>query len=284
MQTAPNERRYRASPGDLWRHQTSQWHLIRPPLRPSPEDIELVENIIAERFGGAGPFRALLLGVTPELALMNWPPGARLVAVDRSPAMIRGVWPSRNPQIPARAICADWERLPMADGTMTTAAGDGFNIQLAYPDGYLCLGKEIRRVLHPGGILVMRAFVRPAREEDPDDVFRALSSKKIGNFHAFKLRLAMSLQDHAARGVSLADIWAIWRKRIPDPDELARATRWPAAEIRTIDAYRDSGTRYSFPNLGELREALRTQFRELECLHPGYELGDRCPTLVLRAR
>jgi hypothetical protein len=54
--------------------------------------------------------------------------------------------------------------------------------------------------------------------------------------------------------------------------------------VRTIEAYRGLATRYSFPSLAELRAVIaEAGFSILEVVTPGYELGDRCPTIVAAA-
>jgi ubiquinone/menaquinone biosynthesis C-methylase UbiE len=271
---------------DHWQRHATQWDRVGPPLRPSPEDIAFTEAAIARRRSetAAADFRALMLGVTPELALMLWPEGTTLLAIDRSPAMIRHVWPHDALPPTAKAVCGNWERLPVGSTEMDAVIGDGFYTPLAYPSGYTQIGNEIRRVLKTGGLYVTRAFIQPRNTERPSSVFNALRSGQIGSFHAFKLRLAMALQESAARGVSLSAISATWHRCVPDPDALARALRWPPDAFATIDAYRDSNASYTFPTIDELRESLSLHFFELECHVPGYELGDRCPTLVLRAK
>ncbi|HPA17153.1 MAG TPA: class I SAM-dependent methyltransferase [Verrucomicrobiae bacterium] len=271
---------------DHWQRHATQWDRVGRPLRPSPEDVAFTERAIARRRGeipGDG-FRALMLGVTPELALMRWPQGTTLVAIDHSPAMIRHVWPNAALPDTARAVCGRWEHLPVGSAEMDAVIGDGFYTPLAYPSGYTRVGREIRRVLKTDGVYVARAFIRPKNTERPSSVFDALRSGQINNFHAFKLRLAMALQESAARGVRLSDIWTTWHRCVPDADALARSLRWSIDEIATIDAYRDSNACYTFPTIDELRDVLSLHFIEPECHVPDYELGVRCPTFVLRPK
>ncbi len=66
---------------------------IGPPLRPAAEDVRHVQQSVA-RFlpsEGATRRRALLLGVTPELARIAWEPPVQLLAVDKSQGMADGV-------------------------------------------------------------------------------------------------------------------------------------------------------------------------------------------------
>lgn len=59
------------------------------------------------------------------------------------------------------------------------------------------------------------------------------------------------------------------------------ALQWSRV-VRTIEAYRGVKARYSFPALGQLRDLfVDADFSVADVLRPGYELGDRCPSLVL---
>ncbi|HME61478.1 MAG TPA: methyltransferase type 11, partial [Candidatus Binatia bacterium] len=60
------------------------WSHLTPPLRPPAAVVAAVRNQIRDKHG-----RALLLGVTPELADVT----PQLVAVDRNFSMVANVWP-----------------------------------------------------------------------------------------------------------------------------------------------------------------------------------------------
>ena len=95
----------------------------------------------------------------------------------------------------------------------------------------------------------------------------------------------MALQPDAEVGVVLADVWDALHARESDFEALSRRRGWPVDEVRTIDAYRGVEARYSFPTLGSLCGLFTDAgFSVLEVSHPSYELGDRCPSLVLVPR
>ena len=107
---------------DHWNEHARQWSLIGPPLRPAAEDIRLLEAAVQDWrscTAVAAP-RALLCGVTPEIARMRWPAGTRLIAVDHSRPMIAGVWPAA--QVPGVAVCGDWLALPFPFPRLMQAA------------------------------------------------------------------------------------------------------------------------------------------------------------------
>ena len=269
----------------IWEKHSVQWGKVGPPLRPSGQDIDLLQRLVAGQCAAAGCSspRIVLLGVTPEIALMRWPTETRLLAVDSNPAMIANVWPGSR-LAGADAVCADWTRMPVGDESCDVVVSDGCFSALHYPESYAALTRELQRVLKPAGVFAMRAFIRPDHLEPVATVFHDLRSGRIGNFHVFKWRLAMALHADLTAGVRLGDIWTAWNDAFPEPATLAGELNWPVEPIRTIDAYRKIDTRYTFPTLKELRHALSSGFSETACVFPTYELGERCPTMLFTPR
>jgi SAM-dependent methyltransferase len=268
------------TPPDHWNLHAHQWQHVAPPLRPATEDVALLESKVAEH---VRPGLSVLLGVTPEIAGMRWPSGTTLLAVDRCMGMIRGIWPCTG--IPDRlVVCGDWFSLPVADGSCGLVLGDGCLTLIPYPDGYARALATVVRALAPQGILSMRYFCRPEVSETLAAVVADLETGRIGNFHILKWRLAMALHGSATEGVSVGVIWETFNAAVSDRDALAADLGWPRAAIDTIDVYRGVDTRYFFPTLVEIRELTEPLFQELSVDVPGYELGDRCPTVFYEVR
>jgi SAM-dependent methyltransferase len=244
---------------DHWPLHARQWALVGPPLRPSDEDVAIV------RAEAQRPARTLLLGVTPELAALDL---GELVAIDHAQAMIDAIFPAGPGR---RAVVGDWTRVPLPDGWADLVLGDGCLSCLTYPHGYHALAAELDRVLAPGGRVIVRLFAAPARRETIDEIAAA----DCGSFHVFKWRLAMAV-GHERGNVRVAEIWRAFEAMVPDRDALP----WPRAVIETIDAYRDSSLSYSFPTEDEVVAAL-APFTPARRFVPGYELGVRCPTVIL---
>jgi SAM-dependent methyltransferase len=229
------------------------------------------------------PLRALLLGVTPEIASMRWPAGTRLLAVDRSQGMIDHVWPQK-PFEGAEVVRGDWTDLPLDAGSCDVIVADACFSQVGFPAGYQKLASELERVLRRGGSFSMRAFVQPDPPEPLSALFDDLNAGRIGDFHVFKWRLNMALHENVDVGVRLGDIWDTFDARIGHPRALAEQRGWPLVAVETIDAYRDSDARYTYPSLADLRRVLEPFFEEEACVYLPYELGERCPTLRFRVR
>jgi SAM-dependent methyltransferase len=174
--------------------------------------------------------------------------------------------------------------LPLRDQSIDLMAGDGCMTVLESLDEHRRFGAELARVLAPGGRLGLRLFVRPAAGESPERVLADLEAGRIGNFHVFKWRLAMALVDVSTATVAVSEIWQAWKDSGLQAAGLAAGLNWSRPEIETIEAYRDASARYTFPSLDQVRSVLSVNFRELDCRTPGYELGERCPTLLLAPR
>lgn len=222
-----------------------------------------------------------MLGATPELAGLPWPHGSTVVAVDRSPAMIQRIWPG-YPESGQGGICGDWSRLPLPAHSCDLVLGDAPFTQLVYPAGYRKVARAVRDVLTLDGIATIRFFVKPEIAESPAQVLADLWAGRIGNFHAFKIRLSMAVQRNVREGIALETIWSYWADAV-NPRELADCLGWSPSVIATMDNYRGLAVRYTFPTLAELREVLQNDLRESICHIPDYELGERCPMITFHS-
>jgi SAM-dependent methyltransferase len=275
------------STGPLWHAMARQWALLASPVRPCAEDIHLVAEMLGadtDLFAAAAKRRVWLLGVTPEIARADCLQGVELVAVDRVRAMIDSVWPGDNGR--RKAVCADWLRAPFADESFDLAIGDGCLTHVAFPDGVASLLASVHRCLRPGGFLLLRQFCPPDVAEPPAAVIAALRSGGFASIHVFKWRLAMAVQGAAdAPDVMLDEVWRAWSEARIDVDALVAARGWPPEEIRTMDAYRGSSTRYNFMRLDTALGHLDLAGFDLVARRTGTdELAERCPHLLARKR
>ncbi len=256
-----------------WDRYHRHWNRLGPPLRPGPETVAIYRDAV-----DADRRRLLLYGVTPELAGL----GRELVAVDGAIGMIRDLWPGDGPG--RRALQADWTALPLADGSVGAALGDGAFNANPLPGRLEALLAELARVLAPGGRAAVRVFCRPELPETLEAVSAAAWDGEIATFHALKWRLAMVLA--GARGgpnVAVRDILAGVERLFPDRAALAARTGWPAEAIDTIDAYAGSDQVYAFPTRGEILALVGARFPRVAAIDSGdYPLSERCPLIVFR--
>jgi SAM-dependent methyltransferase len=266
-----------------WNDYAARWNLVGEPLRPSATDIRYLRDSVTRLLPAHDePDLALLLGVTPEIAAIEWPRPLKLLAVDKSPGMVSAVWPGDTATRLARV--GNWLSLDTPDAAFGLVMGDGVFSILDYPNGYARLAGELARVLRPGGLLSLRLFCRPEPCETVDAVYQDLHAGRIGNFHVFKWRLAMALQGEGTHGVKLADIWQTFATRVPSIAELSARQAWPEPQVANIHSYRGVSERYTFSTEREVIDGLAPSFELLEIWRPSYELGERCPHVSLRRR
>jgi hypothetical protein len=261
-----------------------QWSLLGPPLRPCAADIAVMERAVRAEGDRCAPrpLRGVLFGVTPEIAEMAWPPGSELLAADRSPEMLEAVWPGDRPG--RRAVCGDWIELLAAHAPFDVAIGDGNLTTLDFPDEWERLARSAYEALSEAGVVIVRCRILPEVTETPEGIFRDLSTRRIGSFHAFKLRLAMALQPAPGTGVRLHDVWQCWRDSGVNEARLQADTGWPLEVIRTMDLYRDKPLRLTFPTRLQTLATFQDGFRLESCVEGAYELGSCNPLLVFRRR
>jgi SAM-dependent methyltransferase len=266
---------------DHWSLLARRWDQVGPPLRPVAEDIGFCWDAVREWVRRRGAPRVLLLGVTPELYHLPWPRGTGLLAVDRSQAMIDNVWPGPKDA----AQCADWLALTLADGSRDIVLCDGGLHLLRYPQEQQRLVRILHGVLSDAGLCILRLYVPPSRRESPEAILEDLLQGRISSLDALKMRLWTAMSNSAAEGVELAAVWNAVQEAVPDLEALAANVGWPAAQIMTISAYRDSTVRYHFATVDQVRGLFCGDpggFEVHDLKVPSYELGKRCPTIVLR--
>lgn len=263
-----------------WNDAASRWDDWGPPLRPCAEDIHLMRNALSE-FCAQVPNkkqRVLLYGVTPEIVTMDWPCAIDLIAMDQSQRMVELVWPGDIAGV-RRAIVSNWLNPGLPAGSQDVIFNDGGFGFFAYPDKLCLLLAAMRNILRPGGMLICRDFVQVEQRESTQQVLDATRRGEIGNFHAFKWRLAMSLQTDTVSGVCQHDVWQTWNDAQIDPSQLPQPG-WSSRAVSTVEFYRGKETRLCFPTLKEFKELLSEYFEQIKVQIPSYELGDRCPILT----
>ena len=262
-----------------WRSFAREWHHFSSPLRPCKEDLAFMTKAISSHCSHLDSARALLCGVTPEIAELRWPDGMYLSAVEQVPEMIECVWPGDLPRR-RQVICGDWLNFPAQDGSYDVVIGDGCFTTTSYPNGHQALSNRIKQLLKVDGIAVMRLFIQANKKESVQQVFSDLYAGNCGSFHSFKWRLAMSLQEDALSGIRPDDIYAAWKRFGPNNQELSDFTGWPLPAIATIELYAGKQNPYAFPSLDMILRLLRQNFKILEIYKPQYELGERCPIVL----
>jgi SAM-dependent methyltransferase len=248
------------------------WSQLGPPLRPPADVVAAIREQIKGKVG-----RALLLGVTPELADV----APDLVAVDRNFSMAANVWPGNTAS--RCAVVGDWRQPSFAAGAFSICIADGALSFLTFPDETAGLFRELARILRKDGRAVFRLYVAPDAAETIPALRDEALAGRIDNFHALKLRLAMSLAgQQSVPHIYVANILAAFNSLFPDREELVGATRWSREQIDTIDYYRNSSVFFSFPTQGRLLSVVSKICPDVRLASSGaYEMSERCPLLIV---
>lgn len=247
------------------------WSQLTPPLRPPAAVVAAVRKQIRDKHG-----RALLLGVTPEFADVT----PQLVAVDRNFSMVANVWPGNTAC--RYAIVGDWRRPSFKSGSFAICIADGSLSFLTFPDETVALLHGLTHLLEEGGRLVFRLYLSPDVPETVSSLRDQVLSGKISNFHAFKIRLAMSLaSQQTVPHIRVADILRSFNSLFANRKELVRKTGWSRKHVDTIDFYRDSDVFFSLPREDRLLSVVSSVFPNARLVSSGtYEMSERCPLLV----
>jgi SAM-dependent methyltransferase len=268
-----------------WDDIATSFAVLGPPLKPSREDIHFVENAVRNWSSTyhRETLRALLLGVTPEIAKMQWPESSALTAIDNSLGMAQAVWPGN---IPGKrwVVCGDWLALPRPNSSCDVVIGDGSLNCVRFPDGLRAVAKNVRDASHPDGVLLFRCFVQPASKELPKDVFSDLVHARIPSVNHFKFRLLMAMQSSTENGISVHDVYEKWVDSDIDQEALMARTGWDKRAFQSIELYKGQDVIHTFPAIEELRSVLQEFFEECSVSTPAYPLGERCPRFILRKR
>src|SRR5690606_36173175 len=215
---------------------------------------------------------------TPEYHALPWPADARVIAVDRSVAMLQAVWPG------SERVHADWRALPLADTAVDLVLCDGGLVLQAWPRAQQALVLSLQRDIRPGGLLSLRCFVPPAVRESLADIRADLQTGRHTNPNLLRLRQWLALQQSPAAGVDNRAAWAALAALGPRLDELAARLQVDSAYLRVAVAEADDRT-FHFIDLAAIRELFCNSpggFR-LEQLHVGdYPFAELCPRCVLR--
>ncbi len=267
--------------GGNWPKLSRQWRHVGPPLRPVEEDLGFVQDAALGWTAQHGAPRVLLLGVTPELYRLPWPPGTDFLSVDHTQEMIDNVWPGPR----EAAICAEWWDLHLPAGSRDIALCDG-GLQLnTYPEKQRRVVAMLRDAIAPGGLSIFRLYAPAGERESLEDVLRDLSEGRMSNMNILKLRIGMAMTEDAAEGVELDAMWRAVHEVEPDLQALADRIGWDAEDALVLNTYRGSKLHYHFATAEQVREMFCEEpggFEQIDVRVPSYEMGERFPTVVFR--
>jgi hypothetical protein len=252
---------------------------------PHEQDISAYEHALIEHFGSGGHsgVDAVILGVTPSVALMRWPLATKVVGIELSPAVIKAIWPGDIPGT-RQARCASWGTLEGMKNSCDVVVGDGSFIACRFPDEARRLVKAVRACIRDGGIFIVRIYTRPDCKESIDHLMGDLFSTRCPGVDEFKLRLYLAMQRSLSEGVAVQDAARVLDDYRIDRKVMTERFGWTLSAVEPFSIWRKSSAVYSFPSLEEFRELTGDWFSEVSITFPTYSVGTCCPILALRPK
>lgn len=270
---------------EVWARIARGYAAFGSPFVPCRADIAAFEDAVNTQASlrPAKGLQAVMLGVTPGLALMRWPVGSRILAVEISQSVIKALWPGDVPQ-QRQAVCASWFAIPRGQQSCDVVVGDGSLATCRFPSEVRALSRAVHHLLSEGGSFVFRSYLRPQVQESVESVFGALFQGAGMSVDCFKMRLYLAMQRSPQEGVAVRDAARILDKYQLNSRTMRERLGWSSAAIGPFEAWRNSDAVYSFPTPDELREVLGECFDEESATYATYELAQCCPTLVMRSK
>lgn len=268
---------------NVWAAIARHYTAFTSPMIPGAEDIGVYERSVAAYAADrmATDLKAVILGVTPSIATMKWPSGTSVTAVEISQPVIEALWPGDIPNV-REARCASWFSMPVGRNSCDVVIGDGSMIACRYPAEAKRLIHYLGECLVDGGILVLRVYIRPERQETVPELFNDLLRQKM-RVDVFKFRLYLAMQRTVEEGVQVRIAANILEEYRLNRQEMISRCGWPEEVVEPFAMWRKSNAVYSFPALQEFRDLLGGAFSEVSVTYPTYELGNLCPIFVLRS-
>jgi hypothetical protein len=149
------------------------WHLFRPPARPSPGEVSRYAAALRDA-AGAGPWG--LLGSTPELRSLAAGANRPLICIDRDP----DVFTTLRSLVTVlggdeRFVCSDWVAAELPE-PLSVVMGDG-SINMLPPERHESFLSAVHGMLEPGGLALLRVHLTaPPRFPNPAAVFASYRS------------------------------------------------------------------------------------------------------------
>ena len=257
---------------DLWANLFRTWDLIKAPLRPHPDVVEVMKREL--RTDGA---EMALLGVTPEFARL----GKSLTAVDANPHMIGALWIGDDAN--RKAVVGNWLDLPLPDRSIDAIVGDGCLSAVTTEAQRLRCLEEMARVLRPGGRAAIRLFAKPKQTETLEAIKTDALAGRVKALAEIVLRTALSLPAPSPDyGLKMSAVLDGIDEMFGDRTELMAAGGWPPGAFAFIDLYKGSDTICCWLNEDIHVTEAKRYFEDVRLVASGgYPVAERCPVLVV---
>ena len=248
-----------------------------PPLLPSSADLAAHEAALAL---GSTPLNVLMLGVTPAVYRLPWPPHSAIQAVDRSLPMIEHVWPGPV----GSAEVGEWTHLPFPAERFDRVISDG-GMTFLGPASIDELRTEVARVLRPDGLFVTRVYVWN-QSETLDRLIDDVERGALSTANEMRIRSWSALQTSLDVGIPLSTAFDALLARMGSIETLVERSGLAAEQFVPFLATAGSTLRYTMWPTHDIIAAWTSHgdFEHVSTTIPGHQLGSLCPVLAFRRR
>ena len=274
----------------FWNTQVELIKAMGPPVRPHRSEIACMRNLLLDRLAGrpaSGAVKALVLGITPEIVGMDWPPGTELTAVDQSDSMIAAFWPG-DIAGQRRLVRANWLDMPFEPHHFHFVLGDNVFNMLDYPQGFQRLADRLGDITQPEGLVIVRVLCQAEPREDCDEIVAEYHAGQLTDYQQFRFRMMTACQASVEEGLftskeaidktmeehglRMAEVYEKTGYRPPRPPPSAG----PAPAMAPY--------KVSYPTPDEFLAAVSNRFRVVDSRHGGHPLAHRTPVFALEPR
>lgn len=273
----------------FWNTQIASIKAMGPPARPHRSDIACMRTMMLERIASwplAGRIKVLVLGVTPEIVGMDWPPGTDITAVDLSEGMIEAFWLGDIAET-RRLVRADWMAMPFEPDTFHFVLGDNVFNALDYPQGYRDLADALDKITRPEGLCIIRVLCQAQPREDGYEIVECYKAGKLTDFTEFRFRMMTASQASVQEGLftSKEAIDKTMEEHGLRMTEVYEKTgfqppRPPASQPMT----KMSPYKVTYPTPEEFLQAISHRFGAVDARHGDHPLAHRTPVFALERK
>ena len=243
----------------------NNWNYVEAPLKPAPVTVDLFYALMDN------PKSILMLGCTRELVSLNCD---KIVAIDKSQSRI-DKWFIKSNKV--YGIKGNWLNLSnyVKGSTFDYIIGDGSFICLPITEQKIVIA-ECKKVLNPGGKIIIRAYETPISETTLSSIKRDLTWGEIKNFSSLKLKLYFYVSCCGSIGVPVANVRTVFYSFF-DKQQLSENMKWPLSYIDVIDTYEKSSDIYYVPT----RDMIEKAFPNIVIVESyGYPMAEHCPFYI----
>jgi hypothetical protein len=259
----------------VWGTDSGLWPVMPEPLVPSREDLALYVQACPPALlrEDAAP-RVLVLGVTPALADLPWPPKAELHAVDYDEVMVKALW---HPREGAQVHLARWQEMPFEDGYFDLIIGDcSFNALSEIAD-YTEVLREVARVSRSGAPLIARFFMQS--EPPPNLAWIAQQvPEALAHYRAASKRVLVALACAEDDGTfHMAAVRDRIGEQWGDYEDYLKALGGPPEDFELSKLVFGYDQRLNYPTERAITERFAPFYRDISFAYPAYDAGRYCP-------